>query len=83
MVTAVTSDPAQSSQDRRVMKAPAETEVSAYLCFPPRLLYDACREAGRDDHGKACGTCPVRQFCDAGLFRAGRIRAADPGDNDE
>jgi hypothetical protein len=43
------------------MKAP----VSTYLTRPLRTLAAICRQLGRDDHGRACATCLLRDLCDA------------------
>jgi hypothetical protein len=47
------------------MQIPLKPLVSAYLCSPARTLYAVCREAGRDDGGRACATCLVRDICAA------------------
>ena len=48
---------------------------SAYLRLPARMLYVACREVGRDDGGKACARCLVRDICEAGRIRAIQVNA--------
>jgi hypothetical protein len=50
-------------------------QVSHYLCSPLRTLYAVCREAGRDDHGRACPACPVREICIAERKRADLAQA--------
>jgi hypothetical protein len=42
------------------MKAP----VSTYLTRPLRTLAAICRQLGRDDHGRACESCLLRDLCD-------------------
>lgn len=42
------------------MKAP----VSTYLTRKLRTLAAICRQLGRDDHGRACATCLLRDLCD-------------------
>lgn len=42
------------------MKAP----VSTYVTRPLRPLAVVCRQLGRDDHGRACTTCALRDLCD-------------------
>jgi len=39
-------------------------DSSPYLAMPPRLLRNACRDAGRDDHGRACVTCQLHDLCE-------------------
>jgi len=43
------------------MKAP----VSTYLSRKLRTLAAVCRQLGRDDHGRACAQCLLRDLCDA------------------
>lgn len=42
------------------MKAP----VSTYLTRKLRTLASVCREFGRDDGGRACAQCLLRDLCD-------------------
>jgi hypothetical protein len=35
----------------------------AFLWSPARTLMEACREAGRDNGGRRCPDCPVRDLC--------------------
>jgi len=44
------------------MKAP----VSTYLTRPLRTLAAICRQLGRDDHGRACAACTLRDLCELG-----------------
>ena len=44
---------------------------SPYLRFATRTLYQACRDAARDQGGRACATCPVHDLCEAGRLRQG------------
>jgi hypothetical protein len=37
--------------------------VSAYLLSPVRTLGEACREVGRDECGRRCPSCPLRELC--------------------
>ena len=46
------------------------------LDTPVRLLYDACRQSGRDDYGANCRTCTLNDICEGQLQRAGRERDA-------
>jgi hypothetical protein len=53
--------------------APSPIEpVSPYLASPVRTLRDACRESGRDDGGRLCPDCCVKDLCEAELVRAER-----------
>jgi len=52
-------------------------EVSSYLERPLRVLYDACRQAGRDDGGKRCPTCAVADVCAAELARRSAANPAN------
>ena len=47
------------------MNAPSESTKDPYLKVPERTLYDACHSLGRDDNGRACPSCPVRDVCEA------------------
>ncbi len=58
------------------MKEPSIQPGSRYLSSPARTLHDACREAGRDNGGKACPGCPVRDLCEAEAGRADRRERA-------
>ncbi len=42
------------------MKAP----VSTYLTRKLRTLAVICRKLGRDDEGRACAACTLRDLCD-------------------
>lgn len=42
------------------MKAP----VSKYLTRQLRTLAVICRKLGRDDNGRACAACTLRDLCD-------------------
>lgn len=44
-------------------------EVSQYLKRSLRVLYDACREAGKDDDGRRCPSCALNDICQAELAR--------------
>ena len=52
--------------------------MSYELQKPLRILYDACRQAGRDNDGKECLGCSVRDICDNQLQRIGRTRETAP-----
>ena len=41
-----------------------EAPVSTYLIRPLRPLAVVCRQLGRDDHGRACAQCLLRDLCD-------------------
>jgi|HubBroStandDraft_6_1064221.scaffolds.fasta_scaffold11327_2 hypothetical protein len=45
------------------MLRPSSRPVSSYLDKPLRTLYDACRELGQDDNGRACASCPLWHLC--------------------
>jgi hypothetical protein len=51
-----------------------EAPVSTYLTRPSRTLAVVCRQLGRDDHGRACAQCLLRDLCDPGKNGG----AADP-----
>jgi hypothetical protein len=38
-------------------------KISPYLRAEPRLLRDVCQTTGRDDGGRHCPQCAVRDFC--------------------
>jgi hypothetical protein len=38
---------------------------SRYLTASTRTLYEACHESGRDDGGKRCPSCCIRDLCEA------------------
>lgn len=42
---------------------PEPDEQAEYLSVPKRTLYDVCHSLGRDDAGRACALCPVRDLC--------------------
>ena len=48
----------------------AGKKVSAYLLTKPRILRDVCRATGRDDGGRGCPVCCVREFCESQAKRA-------------
>ncbi len=50
--------------------------ISPYLLIEPRILRDACRSTGRDDHGGACPACVVRDFCARQARRARKFTDA-------
>lgn len=52
---------------------PQTAQVSMYLNRPLRTLAAVCRAIGRDDDGRACARCPLRDMCDRGVGNA-----ADP-----
>jgi hypothetical protein len=37
-----------------------------YLTRPLRTLAAVCRAVGRDDNGRACTKCPLRDMCERG-----------------
>ncbi|GEM_PF-6837934 len=37
---------------------------SQYLARPVRSLRVVCRATGRDDDGRACATCAIRDLCE-------------------
>jgi len=37
-----------------------------------RLLYDACCQSGRDNHGANCPDCTLLEMCCRQVLRAGR-----------
>jgi hypothetical protein len=47
--------------------------ISPYLLSQARILREACRATGRDDHGNACPACVVRDFCETQARRAGKF----------
>ena len=51
--------------------------VSPYLLLKPPILRDACSALRRDDGGRRCPTCCVREFCGRQAERAERLAAAD------
>ena len=40
-----------------------DDKVSPYLLVEPPTLRDACRALQRDDGGRRCPSCAVRDFC--------------------
>jgi len=47
---------------------------SGYLRRELRLLYDVCRQSGRDQNGTRCPVCALRDLCDEQLRQKGRRR---------
>ena len=47
------------------MDARSDQEENLYLTVPVRTLYDACHSLGRDDNGRRCPTCAIRDLCEA------------------
>ena len=45
-------------------------KVSDYLLMKPRILRDACQSTGRDDGGRLCPGCCVRDLCERQAARA-------------
>ena len=41
-----------------------------------RLLFDACRQAGRDNRGANCAACTLYDMCSGQLARVGRASEA-------
>jgi len=56
--------------------SPLQDDVSAYLLAAPRILRDVCRSTRRDDAGRRCPLCCVRELCDGQARRAGKLGAA-------
>ena len=52
------------------MRASLAEPGSRYLTMRLRTLYDVCRDGGRDDDGRACPSCAVRDICVADRARA-------------
>ena len=50
-----------------------EDDVSAYLLTERRILRDVCQSMRRDDEGRRCPQCCVREFCEAQARRAGKL----------
>ena len=53
--------------------APSPDEVSAYLLTEPRILREVCQSMRRDDGGRRCPRCCVREFCEAQARREGKL----------
>jgi len=51
--------------------------ISPYLLSEPRILRDVCRAMRRDDGGRRCPGCCVRQFCEEQARRAAYSEAAE------
>jgi hypothetical protein len=51
--------------------------VSPYLLLEPPTLRDACRALRRDDEGRLCASCCVREFCQRQASRATNFGVAD------
>jgi hypothetical protein len=51
--------------------------VSPYLLLEPPILRDACRALRRDDDGRRCASCCVREFCQRQASRAALFAVAD------
>jgi hypothetical protein len=47
------------------MDAHRGQEENLYLTVPTRTLYDACHSLGRDDNGRRCPICAIRDLCEA------------------
>jgi hypothetical protein len=54
-------------------------EVSPYLLIEPRILREACQTMRRDDGGRRCPKCCVREFCETQARRAGKLDEAGRG----
>jgi len=63
---AVTAPPVIEISD----KYPPPREPSPYLTQAPRLLRDACHAMRKDDQGRYCPRCSVRDFCEGQVRRA-------------
>jgi hypothetical protein len=50
--------------DDGTMQEISGTSVSRYLAASARTLYEACHDSGRDDGGRRCSTCCVRDLCE-------------------
>jgi hypothetical protein len=59
------------------MPEPSIAAGSRYLAAGMRTLYEACHESGRDDGGKRCASCCIRDLCER------RRRLAEPADRPE
>ncbi|HTV89310.1 MAG TPA: hypothetical protein VME41_09865 [Stellaceae bacterium] len=46
------------------MPEPSAALSSRYLAAALRTLHDACHETGRDDDGRRCPTCCLRDLCE-------------------
>ena len=58
---------------------PRTDDVSPYLLRELRILRDVCRSTGRDDGGRLCPQCCVRDFCEKQARCAGRLSALEEG----
>ena len=45
------------------MEAVPGKPVSKYLVRPRRSLQAVCRATGRNEEGRACPACPIRDLC--------------------
>jgi hypothetical protein len=62
-----------ASSDLRDKNDPLPDDVSAYLLIEPRILREVCRSTRRDDGGRRCPQCCVREFCETQARRAGKL----------
>jgi hypothetical protein len=46
------------------MSDPTTAAGSRYLVAGMRTLYEACHESGRDEGGRRCASCCVRDLCE-------------------
>jgi hypothetical protein len=51
-------------RNRMAMTEPGTLSHSSYLAADVRTLYEACHGSGRDEGGKRCPTCCVRDLCE-------------------
>ncbi|HEX3861160.1 MAG TPA: hypothetical protein VHY35_05660 [Stellaceae bacterium] len=58
---------------KRDRRTPAPPEPSPYLMMKPRILRDVCRAMEKDDSGRACPQCCVRDLCEK------QVRSASGG----
>jgi len=49
--------------------------TSPYLRNEPRILRDVCRSMRRDDGGRRCPACGLREFCESQAARADGLAA--------
>ena len=62
-----------ASSDATNENDPPADDVSAYLLIEPRILRNVCRSTRRDDDGRRCPQCCVREFCENQARRAGKL----------
>lgn len=55
------------------------TWLSPYLANEPRILREVCRAVGRDDGGRHCASCCVRDLCEFQAERAGLVPSLAAG----